>query len=55
MTLAPGAKVPEDIEARLRSEEGRHNPWDGACSKHIMGEPTMPDARCPICRPDDAS
>lgn len=26
-----------------------HNPWDGACIKHLLGEPTRSGARCPIC------
>lgn len=52
VTLAPGVKVPERIEESLREDAGRHNPWDGACSRHLAGEPTLDTARCPICRPE---
>jgi hypothetical protein len=52
VTLARGVKVPEAVEARLREDDERHNPWDGACSRHLAGEPTLAGARCPICRPE---
>lgn len=29
-----------------------HDPWDGACVKHLMNEPTRDGARCLICRPE---
>ena len=52
VTLAEGIKVPEGIEESLREADEKHNPWDGACSRHVAGEPTLDTARCPICRPE---
>jgi hypothetical protein len=35
---------------RFHKQSAMHNPWDGQCVRRNMYEPTLPDARCVVCR-----
>jgi hypothetical protein len=40
-----------DLRPELRGHaDFTHNPWDHACDRRCLGEPTDPSARCHACR-----